>query len=182
MTEGGHCGYAWTQKYKGGDGDALLVCFSVGENAENLDLLADDDARITAALSDLDGMYAGTPFTDAFVDGYWKRTDDQRHNHGTYSYPTIGSYPTDGSPSLREDLAAPEGTLLYFAGESTSNNHPATVVGAMEAGLRAAGEIDADHTPTLIPEPASTLQLVSGILGLFVLNRRRSRQLAAPPA
>jgi hypothetical protein len=81
--------------------------------------------------------------------------DDMRHSRGTYSYPTVGSYPTDGSPSLREDLAAPEGNV-YFAGEATSNNHPSTVIGAMESGLRAAGEIDADHDPVSEPTPTPT--------------------------
>ena len=93
----------------------------------------------------------GTPFSDHFVTGYWKRMDDKRHSRGCYSFPKPGSYPTDGSPSARQILAEPVGTALYFAGEATHNAWSATVVGAMDSGLRAAGEIDADHDP--VPEP-----------------------------
>jgi monoamine oxidase len=170
MTEGGYCGWAWDQSYKGGDGDKIVICYSVAELAENLDALPDDNARIAAALSDLDGMYPGTPFTDAFVEGYWKRMDDMRHTRGTYSYPTVGSYPTDGSPSLREDLAAPEGNV-YFSGEATSNNHPSTVIGAMESGLRAAGEIDAAIVP--VPEPSFFIMVLAGGGCVLALARLR---------
>jgi len=58
-----------------------------------------------------------------------------------------GSYPTDGSPSAREVLAEPVGTALYFAGAPTHNAWSANVTGALDSGLRAAGEIDADHDP-----------------------------------
>ena len=51
-------------------------------------------------------------------------------------------------------LAEPVGTALYFAGAPTHNSWASTVVGAMDSGLRAAGEIDADHDP--VPEPTPT--------------------------
>jgi hypothetical protein len=77
-------------------------------------------------------------------------------------------------------LAAPEGNV-YFAGEATSNNHPSTVIGAMESGLRAAGEIDAAIDP--VPEPGAILQLIAGGIGLALLNKRRTREnLRAKPA
>ncbi len=41
-----------------------------------------------------------------------------------------------------DDLALPVGRSLYFAGEATNKEHPATVPGALLSGLRAAGEID----------------------------------------
>jgi monoamine oxidase len=147
ITEGGHCGWGADMRYKGGDGDRHIQCWAAGEIGDNLDALPNDNARIAAAVSDLDGLYAGTPFTDVFVAGFWKRTNDKSHQLGAYSFPMVGTFPTDGSPSLREDLAAPEGTTLYFAGEATSNNHAATVIGALESGLRVAGEIDTDHDP-----------------------------------
>jgi hypothetical protein len=150
-TENALCGYWWTYEYKGGEGNTVVVCYAVGETGDNLKALPDDNARITAALSDLDLLYAGTGtgtiFTDAFVGGFWKEMNRMNHSRGAYSYPTVGSYPTDGSPSIREALAAPEGTMLYFAGEATSVDHPANVTGAMETGLRAAGEIDAAIEP-----------------------------------
>jgi monoamine oxidase len=147
FTEGGYCGWGATMAYKGSDGDHHVVCWAAGEISDNLDALANDNARIAAAVSDLDGMYAGTPFTDAFVAGFWKRTNDKSHQLGAYSFPTVGSYPTDGGPSYRDDLVAPEGTVLYFAGEHTALRNPASVIGALESGLRAASQIDADHNP-----------------------------------
>ena len=59
---------------------------------------------------------------------------------GSYSYPTVGSYP--GGLSMRQILAQPVGTALYFAGEATHNNASATVPGALRSGERAAGEHD----------------------------------------
>jgi hypothetical protein len=97
------------------------------------------------------------------------------NNLGTYSYPTIGSYPTNGDPSMREALAAPEGDVLYFAGEATSNEYSATVFGALDSGLRTAAEIDADHDPIPLPEPAGMLGLATGF-GVLVLLRCFSRR------
>jgi monoamine oxidase len=37
--------------------------------------------------------------------------------------------------------------MLYFAGEATNIQNPANVTGAMDTGLRAASEIDANHDP-----------------------------------
>ncbi len=77
----------------------------------------------------------------------WEIVPRREFLKGVYSFPGIGSYPTDGSPSAREVLAQQVGTNLYFAGEATHNRHAATVAGALDTGLRAAGEIDADHDP-----------------------------------
>jgi hypothetical protein len=174
FTEGA-AGYCWDYEYRGGDGGAVVVCYTVGENADVLDAMASDAARISAVLSDLDTMYPGTPFSEegAFVAGFWKRMDDMLHSRGGYTYPKIGSYPTDGSPSAREVLAQPVGTALYFAGAPTHNSRSSTVVGALDSGLRAAGQIDGDHDP--VPEPSAMLQLAVGV-GVLMLLRRVSRR------
>jgi hypothetical protein len=174
FTEGA-AGYCWDYEYRGGDGGAVVVCYAVGENADVLDAMGSNPARISAVLSDLDTMYPGTPFSDAYVSGsgFWKRTDDMLHSKGGYTYPKPGSYPTDGSPSAREVLAEPVGTALYFAGAPTHNSWSSTVVGALDSGLRAAGEIDEDHDP--VPEPSAMLQLAAGV-GVLMLLRRLSRR------
>ena len=55
---------------------------------------------------------------------------------GSYSYAAVGSTPDD-----RAALAAPVANRLFFAGEATSLDYPATVHGAYLAGLRVAREL-----------------------------------------
>jgi hypothetical protein len=172
FTEGA-AGYCWDYEYRGGGGGAVMTCYTVGENADVLDAMGSDPARLAAVVSDLDTMLPGTPFSGAYVTGFWKRMDDMQFSKGGYTYPMPDSYPTDGSPSAREVLAEPVGTALYFAGAPSHNSWPSTVVGALDSGLRAAGEIDANHDP--VPEPSGWLQLGAG-LGFLVLLRRVSRR------
>jgi monoamine oxidase len=146
FTEG-KAGWCGSLDWLGGDGDKVVNCFTMGENAEFMDSLPNEAAVLAHAVSDLDAMYPGTPFSDTFVGGSWHNGLDEEFLKGVYSFPGIGSYPTDGSPSAREVLAQQVGTNLYFAGEATHNRHAATVAGALDTGLRAAGEIDADHDP-----------------------------------
>jgi monoamine oxidase len=168
--------YCWDYEYRGGDGGAVLTCYVVGEFAETLDAVGDLDAQIAAVLQDLDIMFPSmgpTPFSDVYVSGsgFWKRMDDMYHSKGGYTHPKIGAYPTDGSPSAREILAEPVGTKLYFAGAPTHDSWSSTVVGALDSGLQAAGEIDADHEP--VPEPRGSVMLIAGAAFLGLLYRRR---------
>ncbi|MBC8508112.1 MAG: FAD-dependent oxidoreductase [Anaerolineales bacterium] len=55
---------------------------------------------------------------------------------GSYSYNKLGA-----TPESHDELAAPVGTRLFFAGEATSREYNATVHGAYLSGLRAAEEI-----------------------------------------
>ena len=57
----------------------------------------------------------------------------------------------------------------------THDKWASTVVGALDSGLRAAGEIDADHEP--VPEPRGTAMLIAGAAFLGLLYRRRVREL-----
>jgi hypothetical protein len=186
FTEG-EAGYCWDYEYRGGDGGAVVVCYVVGENADVVDNLASEAQRINHVLSDLDTMYPGTPFSDAFVTGFWKRMDDMQFSKGGYTYPKPGSYPTDGSPSAREILGEPVGTKLYFAGAPTHNSWSSTVVGALDSGLRAAGEIDADHDPMITPPgvPAGSrwtlLVLSLTLLGMGTALFRRGHRMGSKP-
>jgi monoamine oxidase len=56
----------------------------------------------------------------------------------------LGAYsflPIDATPDDRATLAQPAGATLFFAGEATSVNSPATVHGAYASGQRAAREM-----------------------------------------
>lgn len=55
---------------------------------------------------------------------------------GSYSYLPVGA-----TPALREALAQPINDQLFFAGEATSSDAPATVHGALATGQRAAQEV-----------------------------------------
>mgnify|MGYP001589977595 CR=1 FL=1 len=55
---------------------------------------------------------------------------------GSYSF-----VPAGVTPDAYDVLAEPEGDRLYFAGEATSSDHPATVHGAFLSGLASAARI-----------------------------------------
>ncbi len=55
---------------------------------------------------------------------------------GSYSYVKLGA-----TPESHDELAAPVGSRLFFAGEATSRDYNATVHGAYLSGLRAAEEV-----------------------------------------
>jgi monoamine oxidase len=74
------------------------------------------------AASQLDGAYGHD----------WQRDPFSR---GAYSYVGVGG------GSAREELAAPVEDALFFAGEATDPEEPATVTGALQSGERAAREI-----------------------------------------
>jgi PKD repeat protein len=101
--------------------------------------LPNDTARINQALSDLDEMF-GNAATPAYLSAVVQDWTSEPYVLGSYSYPTVGSYP--GGLSMRQVLAQPVGASLYFAGEATHNNASATVPGALRSGERAAGEHD----------------------------------------
>ena len=140
ITEG-PTGICWTPaKYQTGATNNVFTCWSMGLNAEYMSGLASDSDRLDQALADLDPMFAGQASAN-FVDGVIQDWTAEPYVRGTYSYPAPGSYP-DGGPSMRQVLAAPVGSTLFFAGEATHNEAPSTVPGALQSGERAAGEID----------------------------------------
>ncbi|WP_204137679.1 FAD-dependent oxidoreductase [Halomicronema sp. CCY15110] len=55
---------------------------------------------------------------------------------GSYSYNAVGS-----APQMRQQLAAPLGETVFFAGEATNEDYFGTTHGAYLSGLRAAREI-----------------------------------------
>jgi hypothetical protein len=74
---------------------------------------------------------------------------------GSYSYIRAG-----GNGNDYDNLAKDVQDRIYFAGEATCRQHPATVLGALLSGLKAAGNIDMVHTnkkeKMYEPEPSSS--------------------------
>ena len=66
----------------------------------------------------------------------------------------LGSYSflaKDATPQHRRDLAKPENSRVYFAGEATESDFPATVHGALLSGQRAARQVlDAGHRSAIV--------------------------------
>ncbi|MBL8701488.1 MAG: FAD-dependent oxidoreductase [Alphaproteobacteria bacterium] len=70
-------------------------------------------------------------------------------SHGAYAYVRVGSSPAD-----MEELAAPVGTRLMFAGEATYRQHWGCAHGAYVSGLREANRIAGD--PRILPSRSYT--------------------------
>jgi monoamine oxidase len=137
----GPLGECWPPKvYQPSATDHVLTCFTMGKNAEAMAALPNDTARLDQALVDLDAAFGGSA-TPAFIEGIVINWSAWPYTLGSYSYPAPGTHPTSG-PSMREVLAQPVGTTLYFAGEATHNTASSTVPGALQSGERAGGEID----------------------------------------
>ena len=164
MLHDGPSGSCWTPNlYQSSATDHVLTCFSMGRNAEVLEALPDDTARINRVLVDLDAALGGTA-TVAFIDGTVQNWTAEPYVLGSYSYPAPGTRPLLGLTE-REELALPVGTTLYCAGEATHNTMPATVPGAMQSGERAGGEVDTDlGGPPAAGTPAAdfSASIVSG--------------------
>jgi monoamine oxidase len=137
----GPAGNCWTpNKYQTSATDHVLTCFLMGRNAEAMEALPDDTARINQALTDLDAAFSGTAST-GFIEGVVQDWTAEPYVLGSYSFPAPGTRPVAGS-TKREVLAQPVGTTLYFAGEATHNTAASTVPGALQSGERAGGEVD----------------------------------------
>jgi PKD repeat protein len=138
----GPAGNCWTpNQYQPSATDHVLTCFSMGKNAEVLEALTDDSARIDRVLTDLDAAFGGAA-SSAFVEGVVQNWTAEPYVRGSYSFPAPGTRPLAGN-TQRQVLAQPVGTTLYFAGEATHNTAPSTVPGALQSGERAGGEVHA---------------------------------------
>ena len=115
-------------------GQPILMMFNAGAYGAEIESLTDREivAEATLALAD---MYGAVPQpTDALV----TRWGSDPWTHGSYSYVPVGS-----SFERYATLGEPIGDRVFFAGEATDPDHPATVHGAFLSGVRAAGEIGA---------------------------------------
>lgn len=80
---------------------------------------------------------------------------------GAYSYMAVGA-----DPKMRNALAAPLGNRVFFAGEATSPDHPATVHGAQSSGVRVAKEILDELAASKSTSREKILVIGAGIAGV----------------
>ena len=165
VTEG-LAGACWVPSdYKAGSIDHILLCYPMGDNGAALNDIASDAgggaagdaAIINAILGDLGETFPQTPSaaTANFIEGVVQNWGAHPYTLGVYSYPKIGTY-TTANNSLRLALQSPvANNRIYFAGEGSHNTHPATVVGALHEGERAANEVvgvnGTPDNPPLLP-------------------------------
>lgn len=115
-----------------GDGRVLLS-FNGGDFGDTME--SKSDAQIAnetmAALRNIYG--AGIPDPTHIVQTRWGSDPFAK---GAYSHMGVRS-----QANHRENLRSPVGNKLFFAGEATSSDYPATVEGAFRTGRQAAQEI-----------------------------------------
>jgi len=151
VTEG-LAGACWVPTdYKVGGTDFILMCYPMGDNAAALNDIAanigggaaGDTAIINEILADLDATLPQAPngATANYIEGVVQNWGTHPFTLGVYSYPKVGTY-TTANDSSRLDLQVPAADdRIFFAGEASHNTHPATVVGALHEGERAANNV-----------------------------------------
>ena len=118
-------------------GQPILAMLNSATYGTQLERLSDREvvARAVAALTN---MYGDVPSPRGVRTTRW-RSDPWAH--GSYSYVPAGS-----SFAEHAALGEPVGDKVFFAGEATNDNYPATVHGAFLSGVRAARQIAATST------------------------------------
>lgn len=137
-------------------GSALLVIYAAvpgcGPGADEGD--GDHGGGDGSATDAIDALApGGVPDPEAWVVTRWRADPLAR---GSYSFLAVGSSPED-----RRALAAPVGDRLFFAGEATSVDNPATAHGALTSGRDAAAAVAQIAAPG-----ATVLVLGAGMAGL----------------
>ncbi|NJO08023.1 MAG: NAD(P)-binding protein [Chloroflexaceae bacterium] len=114
-------------------GAPILVAMAGGQYARELEALT-PEAAADHTLRDLRSIAGGrVPTPVGVLPTRWSADPFAR---GSYSH-----VPPRASLQDYASLAAPVGSRLFFAGEATSPNYPATVHGALLSGRRAADDI-----------------------------------------
>ncbi|MGQ0567854.1 MAG: flavin monoamine oxidase family protein [Gemmobacter sp.] len=120
----------WTS-YLPATGQSLIVGFNAARVAEDIETL-DDLATMDSAVGALRTMFGSA--VPALLGGQVSRWRQDRFAMGAYSYVAVGATRKDRMALFGPDWAG----KLWFAGEATSADHPATVHGALITRHRAA--------------------------------------------
>jgi monoamine oxidase len=112
----------------------VLVGFNTGKFTMDLEE-ASDEVVTKRAMKALRRVYgAGIPDAEALV--LRSRWGSETFSGGSLSYLPVGAAPSD-----RATIGLPVNGKLFFAGEATTDKHPASVFGAFISGRRAAAEV-----------------------------------------
>jgi monoamine oxidase len=96
-----------------------------------------DEELAREALATLSALLGVTPSCaeGLLVGAHRHAFSEDRFARGAYGYARVGA------KNLHEELAKPLDGTLFFAGEATDSEYPATVAGALSSGERAAREV-----------------------------------------
>ncbi|MDB5082198.1 MAG: monoamine oxidase [Chloroflexi bacterium] len=115
------------------NGQPVLVGLAAGSYARSLEQLTKAEV-VSQAMSDLKVIFG--PATPAPLEAVVTRWFADPFSYGSYSH-----VPPGASFNDYKALAAPVGERLFFAGEATAADYPATVHGALLSGQREARAI-----------------------------------------
>ena len=115
-------------------GQPVLLMFNAGSYGARIEAMPDAEI-VDQALAALEVMYGRIPGPKDTLVTRW-RSDPW--SYGSYSY-----VPAGVSFRRHLDLARPVDDKVFFAGEATHQDYPATVHGAFLSGVRAARQVAA---------------------------------------
>ena len=151
VTEG-VAGACWVPSdYKVQSTSHILMCYPMGENSRQLTAFGaegGEEAIVAAVLDDLNQTFPATSeaASEFYVDALVQDWGADPYTRGAYSYPTKETIRSIETDTARLRLRVPVANKrIFFAGEATHPTHPATVVGAIHEGERAALEIHATN-------------------------------------
>ncbi|MDJ0779402.1 MAG: FAD-dependent oxidoreductase [Gammaproteobacteria bacterium] len=136
---------AWAPShYKTGSDDHILMCYPMGDDAQDLTDAArragggaaGDAEIVRALLADLDRIFDGKA-SSAIIDVQLQDWTADPYVRGSYSFPGPETY-RSAMDNMRRRLGTPVAERLMFAGEGSNPSNPACVPGALQEGRRAA--------------------------------------------
>lgn len=111
----------------------ILLGFNAGKFGKEIESWSDEKI-VADAMKNLRQIYGNS--IPQPIDYQLTRWNQDPFTFGSYSY-----YATNSTPNHRQELAKPINKKIFFAGEATSIDYPATVHGAYFSGLRVSQEI-----------------------------------------
>ena len=132
-------GLGWTQWVSFVRAAALpvLLGFHAGQQGREMEVLSDADI-VASAMQTLHSIFGAN--IPGPVDHQITRWGSDPFTLGSYSFNALGA-----QPGMRDDLAAPLGGRVFFAGEATMRRDFSSAHGALLSGQRAAAQVLQSH-------------------------------------